>query len=365
MKIKHEVIIMKIKTTLTTLCCAVLACTAFASTANAAKIGISMPTQSLQRWNQDGHNLDKQLKDAGHDPILYYAGDNDIPTQVSQIENLISANCDVLVVAPIDGGALTQALQGAKDKGIPVISYDRLIMNSDAISYYATFDNYKVGQIQGNYLVDALKLKDDATTPKNIEFFTGSIDDNNVNFFFGGAMDILQPYLDNGKLVCLSGQTKKEQVATLNWSTEEAQKRMENLIASNGYGPEGTRLDAILSSNDSVANGITNALVSTGYTPENFPILTGQDCDKPSAKNIKRGLQTMSIFKDTRVLADKVVEMVQAICDKKEVPVNDTKTYNNGTGIIPSYLCTPIVVTKDNLKEALIDSGYYTEKEIK
>ena len=178
-------------------------------------------------------------------------------------------------------------------------------------------------------------------------------------------MEILQPYLDRGKLVCLSGKTKKQQVPTLNWSTEEAQKRMENLIASNGYGPEGTRLDAILSSNDSVANGITNALVASGYNADNFPILTGQDCDKPSAKNMKRGLQTMSVFKDTRVLADKVVEMVNAICDKKEVPVNDTKTYNNGTGIIPSYLCTPIVVTKDNLKEVLVDSGYYTEKEIK
>ncbi|NLK84676.1 MAG: sugar ABC transporter substrate-binding protein [Aeromonadales bacterium] len=356
---------MKMKTTLTTLCCAVLACTAFATTANAAKIGVSMPTQSLQRWNQDGRNLEKQLQQAGHNVELYYAGDNDIPTQVSQIENLISANCDVLVVAPIDGGSLTQALQGAKDKGIPVVSYDRLIMNSDAISYYATFDNYKVGQIQGNYLVDALKLKDAGTEPKNIELFTGSIDDNNVNFFFGGAIDVLKPYIDSGKLVVKSGQVKKEQVATLNWSTEEAQKRMENLISSAGYGPDGTRLDAVYSSNDSVANGITNALVSAGYTAENFPIVTGQDCDKPSVKNMKRGLQTMSIFKDTRVLADKVVEMVNAIVNKTEVPVNDTKTYNNGTGVIPSFLCTPIVVTKDNLKEALVDSGYYKEKEIK
>lgn len=356
---------MKMKTTLTTLCCAVLACTAFATTANAAKIGVSMPTQSLQRWNQDGRNLEKQLQQAGHNVELYYAGDNDIPTQVSQIENLISANCDVLVVAPIDGGSLTQALQGAKEKGIPVVSYDRLIMNSDAISYYATFDNYKVGQIQGNYLVDALKLKDAGTEPKNIELFTGSIDDNNVNFFFGGAIDVLKPYIDSGKLVVKSGQVKKEQVATLNWSTEEAQKRMENLISSAGYGPDGTRLDAVYSSNDSVANGITNALVSAGYTAENFPIVTGQDCDKPSVKNMKRGLQTMSIFKDTRVLADKVVEMVNAIVNKTEVPVNDTKTYNNGTGVIPSFLCTPIVVTKDNLKEALVDSGYYKEKEIK
>ena len=355
---------MKIKTTLTTLCCAVLACTAFSS-ANAATIGVSMPTQSLQRWNQDGHNLEAQLEAAGHKVELLYAGDNDIPTQVSQIENMISGDVDVLVVAPIDGGALTTALQGAIDKGIPVVSYDRLIMNSKAISYYATFDNYKVGQIQGNYIVDALKLKDDATTPKNIELFTGSIDDNNVNFFFGGAMDILQPYLDSGKLVCKSGQTKKEQVATLNWSTEEAQKRMENLISSVGYGPDGVKLDVVLSSNDSVANGVTNALTASGYTADNFPILTGQDCDKPSVKNMKRGLQTMSVFKDTRVLADQVVKMVNAIVDNKEVPVNDTKTYNNGTGVIPSYLCSPIVVTKDNLKEVLIDSGYYTEKEVK
>lgn len=178
-------------------------------------------------------------------------------------------------------------------------------------------------------------------------------------------MDILKPYLDSGKLVCKSGQTKKEQVATLNWSTEEAQKRMENLISSVGYGPDGVKLDVVLSSNDSVANGVTNALTASGYNADNFPLLTGQDCDKPSVKNMKRGLQTMSVFKDTRVLADQVVKMVNAIVDNKEVPVNDTKTYNNGTGVIPSYLCSPIVVTKDNLKEVLIDSGYYTEKEVK
>lgn len=356
---------MKFKTTLTTIACAVLACTAFSSTANAAKIGVSMPTQSLQRWNQDGHNLKEQLEASGHEVELLYAGDNDIPTQLNQIENMIAGDCDVLVIAPIDGGSLTAVLKGAKDKKIPVVSYDRLIMNSNAISYYATFDNYKVGQIQGNYIVDALKLNDDATPAKNIELFTGSIDDNNVNFFFGGAIDVLQPYLDSGKLVCKSGQTKKEQVATLNWSTEEAQKRMENLISSVGYGPDGVKLDVVLSSNDSVANGVTNALTASGYNADNFPLLTGQDCDKPSVKNIKRGLQTMSVFKDTRVLADQVVKMVNAIVDNKEVPVNDTKTYNNGTGVIPSYLCSPIVVTKDNLKEVLIDSGYYTEKEVK
>ena len=354
---------MKIKNSITVLCAAILAA-GFSANVQAAKIGVSMPTQSLQRWNQDGANMKAQLEKAGYEVELLYAGDNDIPTQVNQIENMISNGDDVLVIAAIDGSALTEVLKGAKDKKIPVISYDRLIMNTDAISYYATFDNYKVGQMQGNFLVDSLKLKDDKTEPKNIEFFTGPTDDNNVNFFWGGALDLLQPYLDNGKLICKSGQTTKEQAATLNWNNEEAQKRMENLISSNGYGPEGTKLDAVLCSNDSTANGVTNALVSEGYDASNIPVITGQDCDRPSVKNIKKGLQAMSVFKDTRTLAAQVVKMVDQIIKGETVDVNDTKTYNNGTGVIPSFLCNPVVGTKDNYKELLIDSGYYTEKEI-
>ncbi len=354
---------MKIKNSITVLCAAILAA-GFSANVQAAKIGVSMPTQSLQRWNQDGANMKAQLEKAGYEVELLYAGDNDIPTQVNQIENMISNGDDVLVIAAIDGSALTEVLKGAKDKKIPVISYDRLIMNTDAISYYATFDNYKVGQMQGNFLVDSLKLKDDKTEPKNIEFFTGPTDDNNVNFFWGGALDILQPYLDNGKLICKSGQITKEQAATLNWNNEEAQKRMENLISSNGYGPEGTKLDAVLCSNDSTANGVTNALVSEGYDASNIPVITGQDCDRPSVKNIKKGLQAMSVFKDTRTLAAQVVKMVDQIIKGETVDVNDTKTYNNGTGVIPSFLCNPVVGTKDNYKELLIDSGYYTEKEI-
>ena len=354
---------MKIKNSITVLCAAILAA-GFSANVQAAKIGVSMPTQSLQRWNQDGANMKAQLEKAGYEVELLYAGDNDIPTQVNQIENMISNGDDVLVIAAIDGSALTEVLKGAKDKKIPVISYDRLIMNTDAISYYATFDNYKVGQMQGNFLVDSLKLKDDKTEPKNIEFFTGPTDDNNVNIFWGGALDILQPYLDNGKLICKSGQTTKEQAATLNWNNEEAQKRMENLISSNGYGPEGTKLDAVLCSNDSTANGVTNALVSEGYDASNIPVITGQDCDRPSVKNIKKGLQAMSVFKDTRTLAAQVVKMVDQIIKGETVDVNDTKTYNNGTGVIPSFLCNPVVGTKDNYKELLIDSGYYTEKEI-
>jgi putative multiple sugar transport system substrate-binding protein len=327
------------------------------------KVGISMPTQSLQRWNQDGSNMKTQFEAAGYEVDLQYAGDNDIPTQVSQIENMITSDCKVLVIAAINGSSLTEVLKDAKAKNIPVIAYDRLIMNSDAVSYYATFDNFKVGTIQGTYIKDKLDL-DNAAGPFNIELFTGSPDDNNVNFFFGGAMSILKPFIDSGKLVVKSGQMEIAQCATVNWNTEESQKRMENLITSMGYGPEGTKLDAVLSSNDSVANGITNALVAAGYTAENFPILTGQDCDKPAMKNILAGTQSMSIFKDTRTLANQVVSMVNAILSGQEPEINDTKTYDNGTGIIPSFLCDPVFADKDNYKELLIDSGYYTEADL-
>lgn len=330
----------------------------------AVKVGISMPTQSLQRWNQDGANMKAQFEKAGFQVDLLYAGDNDIPTQVAQIENMITTGCKVIVIAAVDGSSLTEVLKTAKQKEIPIIAYDRLIMNSDAVSYYATFDNFKVGTIQGEFLRDTLELE---TTdgPYNIELFTGSPDDNNINFFFGGAMSILKPYIDNGKLVVKSGQTSKAQCATPNWSTEEAQKRMENLITANGYGPNGTKLHAVYSSNDSVAQGITNALLAAGYTEENFPLITGQDCDKTSVKNMIKGLQAMSIFKDTRTLASQVVKMTGQIVNNETVEVNDTKTYDNGTGVVPSYLCEPVFGTVDNYKELLIDSGYYSAADLK
>ncbi len=336
----------------------------FAVRADAGEIiGVSMPTQSLQRWNQDGANMKAQLEKAGYAVDLQYAGDNEIPVQVSQVENMISGGCKVLVIAAIDSDSLTPVLATAKAAGIKVVAYDRLIMNSDAISYYATFDNFKVGLTQGNFIVDTLNLKN-AAGPFHIELFTGDPGDNNVNFFFGGAMSALQPYIDSGKLVVPSGQTEKMDAATVMWSTEESQKRMENLISMIGYGPGGEKLDAVLSSNDSVANGITNALLAAGYTKDNFPILTGQDCDKPSMKNILAGVQSMSVFKDTRTLAAQVVKMVDAIIKGTAVDVNDTKTYNNNTGIIPSFLCEPVICTIDNYKQLLIDSGYYTEADL-
>ncbi|PHV69407.1 ABC transporter substrate-binding protein [Sporanaerobium hydrogeniformans] len=328
--------------------------------AGSNKIGVAMPTKDLQRWNQDGSNMKNQLEQAGYTVDLQYAN-NDISTQVSQIENMITNGCEALVIASIDGGSLGTVLAKAKEANIPVIAYDRLIMDTDAVSYYATFDNYMVGTIQGNYIVDALDLKN-AAGPFNIELFTGSPDDNNARFFFGGAMDVLNPYIESGKLKVVSGQKKFEEVATLNWSTEEAQKRMENLITA--YYSDGTQLDVVLSSNDSCAIGISNALQGS-YKGEKFPVLTGQDCDVAAMKNILNGKQSMSIFKDTRTLAAKVVEMVNAIMKGAEVPVNDTKTYDNGKGIVPTFLCEPVFADKDNYKELLIDSGYYTEDQLK
>nr|MBQ8245287.1 sugar-binding protein [Oscillospiraceae bacterium] len=322
-------------------------------------IGVAMPTKDLQRWNQDGSNMKEQLEAAGYAVDLQYAA-NDIATQVSQIENMIANGCEVLVIASIDGEALGTVLDQAKAAGIPVIAYDRLIMNSDAVSYYATFDNWDVGVKQGEFIVEALDLANAGDKVYNIEYITGDPGDNNINFFFDGAISVLQPYIDAGTLNCVSGQTEKQTVATANWATDAAQARFENILAS--YYSDGTQLDAVLASNDSTALGVANALASS-YTGS-YPVLTGQDCDIASVKNMLAGTQSMSVFKDTRTLAAKTVEMVDALMKGVEPPINDTETYDNGTGIIPSFLCEPVAATVDDIQSLLIDSGYYTEADL-
>ena len=323
-------------------------------------VGVSMPTKDLQRWNQDGDNMKSQLEAAGYQVDLQY-GANDIPTQVSQIENMIANGCKALVIAAIDGDSLGTVLAQAKEAGIPVIAYDRLIMNSDAVSYYATFDNWLVGVKQGEFIEEKLGLKDAGDKTFNIEFITGDPGDNNINFFFDGAMSILQPYLDAGTLVCPSGQTEKAVVATANWATDAAQSRFENILSS--YYADGKQLDAVLASNDSTACGVENALAAL-YTNEVYPVITGQDCDIAIMKNLINGKQAMSVFKDTRTLAEQTVKMVDALMQGTEPPVNDTQTYDNGTGIIPSFLCEPVACTVDNYQELLVDSGYYTADQL-
>ena len=330
------------------------------SAGSSNKVGVAMPTKSLQRWNQDGDNMKKALEAAGYTVDLQYA-DDDVATQVSQIENMINSGCKVLVIASIEGDSLGTVLAQAKEKDVKVIAYDRLIMNSDAVTYYATFDNYMVGTKQGEYLRDALNL-DSAAGPFNIELITGDPGDNNARFFFSGAMDVLQPYIDSGKLVVRSGQVDFDQVATAGWKTENAQNRFDAIISA--YYADGTKLDAVMASNDSTAMGVTNALVAAGFSDANWPLITGQDCDIANVKNMIAGKQAMSIFKDTRTLAAKTVEMVDAIMKGGNAPVNDTKTYDNGTGIIPSYLCEPVFADINNYKELLIDSNYYTEDQL-
>ena len=328
------------------------------SASGAKKVGVSMPTKDLQRWNQDGANMEKELKAAGYEVDLQYAS-NDVQTQVSQVENMISSGCSVLVIAAIEGSSLGEALNMAKENNIPVIAYDRLLMNSDAVSYYATFDNYMVGTKQGQYIVDTLDLENNAG-PFNMEITAGDPGDNNAGYFFNGAIDVLQKYIDNGTLNVVSGQKTFDEVATPSWATETAQSRAENILSS--YYADGTELDVWLCSNDSTAMGVENALAAN-YTGK-YPVITGQDCDIENTKNMIAGKQSMSIFKDTRTLASQVVKMVGQILSNQTVDVNDTTTYDNGSKVVPSFLCEPVFADVNNYKELLIESGYYTEDQL-
>ena len=324
-------------------------------------VGIAMPTQSSQRWIQDGGNMKKILEERGYKVTLQYAEDN-IDAQVAQIENMITRGVNCLVIASIDGESLTNVLEKAAAANIPVIAYDRLIRNSPHVSYYATFDNYKVGVQQGGYIVEKLGLKQ-GKGPYNIEIFAGSPDDNNAYFFFNGAMDQLNPYIKNGQLVIRSKQTSFAQVATLRWDGATAQQRMDNIITAHYTN---ANIDAVLSPYDGISIGILSALKSAGYGRggKKLPIVTGQDAELPSVKSILAGEQTHTVFKDTRTLAKRAVSMVDAVLQGKPAEVNDTKTYDNGVKIVPSYLEEPVSVDKTNYREALIETGYYKEADL-
>jgi putative multiple sugar transport system substrate-binding protein len=324
-------------------------------------IGIAKPTKSSERWVADGNNMAEQFKSLGYTPDLQY-GDDVVQNQVSQIENMITKGVKVLVIAPIDGSSLTDILQRAADAKIPVVSYDRLIRGSANVDYYATFDNFKVGVLQASYIVDRLGLAQ-GKGPFNIELFAGSPDDNNATFFFNGAMSVLKPYLDSGKLVVKSGQTSFDQVATLRWDGGLAQSRMDNLL-SRSY--TSGRVDAVLSPYDGMSLGIISALKSAGYgTPANpLPIVTGQDAELASVKSIIAGEQTQTVFKDTRELAKAAVQMADSLLTGGKPEVNDTTTYDNGVKIVPSYLLQPVSVDKSNYQKVLVDSGYYTSAQL-
>ena len=322
-------------------------------------VGIAMPTQSSERWINDGNNMKSQLEAKGYEVILQYAED-DVQMQVSQIENMVAQQVDCLVIASIDSVALTGVEAQAKAAGIPVIAYDRLLMQTDAVSYYASFDNEGVGRAIAEYVEAKLDLAN-TTETYTIEFFMGSPDDNNAVLLYNGIMKVIQKYLDNGTLVCKTGKVAFEDNCTLRWSQETAQKNCEDALA--GFYAE-EDLDICMTAYDGLAYGCRSALEGAGYTAENWPIITGQDAELMAVKNIISGHQTMSIAKDTRTLAAKCVTMVQAVLEGKEPEINDTETYDNGVFVVPSYLCTPVAVDATNYKEVLIDTGYYTAEQI-
>src|SRR5919202_1380376 len=272
-------------------------------------IGVAMPTQTSERWIADGNNVKKQLEDKGYKVDLQYAND-DIPTQSQQIDQMITKGDKVLVVAAIDGTALSSQLQAAADAGIKVISYDRLIRDSKNVDFYVSFDNYKVGVAQANALLRGLGVvdKDGKPTgekgPFNIELFAGSLDNG-----------VLSPY-------------------------------------------------------DGLSRGIITALQNAGYgpkidsSPKPMPIVTGQDAEIASVKLIADGVQSSTIFKDTRLLAEQAVAAAAAFAEGKEPEANDTKTYDNGVKVVPSYLLPVETVYADNIQSALVDSGYWTADEV-
>ncbi|WP_323052986.1 multiple monosaccharide ABC transporter substrate-binding protein [Siculibacillus lacustris] len=334
-----------------------------ASAAEKGSIGVSMPTKSSARWIADGANMVKYLEEKGYKADLQYA-DDDIPNQLAQIENMVTKGVNVLVIAAIDGTTLTDVLHKAHEKNVKIIAYDRLIRGSADVDYYATFDNFQVGVIQASYIESALDLKA-GKGPFNIELFGGSPDDNNAFFFYNGAMSVLQPYIDSKKLVIGSGQTGMDKVSTLRWDGAVAQARMDNLLSA-FYSGKGKRVDAVLSPYDGLSIGIISSLKGVGYGGKDLPmpVVTGQDAEVQSVKSILAGEQRSTVFKDTRELAKVTVGMVDALLTGSQPPINDTKTYDNGKKVVPSYLLKPVSVDKSNWKAILIDSGYYKESQI-
>ncbi|MFE4799394.1 multiple monosaccharide ABC transporter substrate-binding protein [Streptomyces sp. NPDC056708] len=332
--------------------------------AEGATIGITMPTQSSERWIADGKNVVKNLEAKGYKTKLVF-GEDDPDQQVAQIENLITQGVKALVVAAIDNKSLNNVLQQAADAHIPVIAYDRLILGSKNVDYYASFDNAKVGELQATYIVEKLGLKDGSEKgPFRIELFAGSNDDNNTKYFFSGAMSVLNPYIEKKQLVVGSGQTALNQVTTLRWDGGTAQKRMDDILTS-AYKTE--RVDAVLSPYDGISIGILSALESDDYGSKTkpLPVVTGQDAELASVKSIVAGEQTQTVYKDTRELAKVAANMVDAVLHDKKPEVNDDKTYDNGSKVVPAYLLQPVSVDKTNYEQVLVGGGYYTAADLK
>ncbi|MDR0638465.1 MAG: sugar-binding protein [Spirochaetaceae bacterium] len=332
-------------------------------------IGVVMPTRSEERWNKDGNAVKEGLEKLGYAVDLQFS-DDDIPTQLNQIDNMITNGVKVLVIASIDGSSLGTQLKNARAAGIPVISYDRLLMQSPNVDYYVSFDNYKVGRQMGQILVNGLKLDNPPKKPVNLELFAGSPDDNNSVGFYQGAIDVLQPYMNSGVVHIPSGQIERTIIGTLRWDAAEAQKRMENLLSR--YYSGNVILDGILSPYDPISLSCLEACKAVGYgtAGKPLPLVGGQDCIVASVKSILRGEQYATVLKDTRALGAAAVELVDKILKGQTITGLDTTSYPNGATVngrpyvVPSLLLDSVIVTKDNVQKAVIDTGYHTRAEL-
>ena len=318
-------------------------------------IGVSMPLSDTgKRWFKDGASMKKIFEEKGYTVDLEFA-ENDIDKQVAQLDDMINHGAKCIVVSAIDSTKLLDVLAKAKEKNIPVIAYERLLLDTDAVSYYVASDNKAVGTALGHYVEEKLGLAE-GKGPFNIEFFAGSPDDNNAHLVNDAIFAILQPYIDNGQLVVPSGQTDFDTIAIFRWSKEGGQERMEKLLAE--YYTDGKKVDAIVSPNDRIGYGAGDALESAGYTVgEGWPIITGQDAELQAVKYILAGRQSMTIFKNNDLLAEKTAETVDAVIKGDESQLNKIA--------VPTYLCPTIVLDKNNVKEVLVKGGYYTEDELK
>jgi putative multiple sugar transport system substrate-binding protein len=324
-------------------------------------IGIAMPTKSSIRWISDGESMVKEFTAMGYTTDLQY-GEDDIPNQLAQIENMVTKGAKVLVIGAIDGSTMGDILKKAHDAGAKVFSYDRLITKTENVDYYTTFDNFGVGVLQANSLVAGLKERFGSVKPWNVELFGGSPDDTNAGYFYNGAMSVLDPMIKDGSIVIVSGQMGMEKIGTLRWDGAVAQARMDNLLSAN-YTDK--KVHGVLSPYDGLSRGIISSLKGVGYAPgAEMPIVTGQDAELPSVKAMNSGEQYSTVFKDTRELAKVTAKMVDVVLGGGTPEINDTKTYNNGVKVVPSYLLVPHSVAKADIKAALVDSGYYTQDKI-
>ena len=319
-------------------------------------IGISMPSDEQARWITDGENLTYQFNRLGYTTDMKVA-DGQPAKQIQQLQQMIDNGARALVISAVDGTSLTGVLAKAHEAKVKVIAYDRLISGTADVDYFATFDGQRVGILQASYLVDALGLRNGGE-PITIELFAGSADDNNASVFFKGAMSVLQPFIDSGRLDVRSGQTAFNSVTTKAWSDEVARQRMASILREY-YSSE--TLDAVLSPYDGMSRGVLQAIKAAGAKR---PVITGQDAEIESVKLIAAGQQDQTVFKDTRKLAEVAAQMVDTLLTGGKPKVNDTTQFDNGVKVVPAYLLQPVTVVKSNYVKILVGSSYYSAQQV-